>query len=199
MKNWPPHVRRRPRHIRVPAFSPVPLRSRADGWTPQRQADFLGALAETRSALAAARRVGMSRESAYRLRRREDAGSFAAAWDAALGRADTARRKVTSQERARRAIEGLLKPHFWKGKHVGTERKADISALLGHVAMLDRAEAKAGAVDRKSQSFGAGFVSIKGCHSGLSQDDDGGLAEAPYRHASRYAWSKPNIRAFSSV
>ena len=151
MKNWPPHIRRRPRHVRVPAFVPVPLRTRSDGWTPQRQADFLGALAETRSVLAAARRVGMSRESAYRLRRREEAASFAASWDAALGRPGELRRKFTADERARRALDGLLKPHFWQGKHVGTERKADVSALLAHVAMLDRAECTRRALAERSQ------------------------------------------------
>ena len=37
MKTYPPKSPRRPRHIRVPAFATVPLRSRADGWTPERQ------------------------------------------------------------------------------------------------------------------------------------------------------------------
>src|SRR5690606_37246638 len=137
--------------VRVPAFVPVPLRTRSDGWTPQRQADFLGALAETRSVLAAARRVGMSRESAYRLRRREEAASFAASWDAALGRETDPRRKVTANERARRAMDGLLKPHFWQGKHVGNERKTDAYAILAHAAMLGRAEATRRARAEKSQ------------------------------------------------
>lgn len=165
MKNWPPHIRRRPRHVRVPAFSPVPLRTRSDGWTPQRQADFLGALAETGSVLAAARRVGMSRESAYRLRRREEAVSFAASWDAALGRAVDPRRKVTADERARRAVDGLLKPHFWQGKHVGNERKTDACAILGHVAMLDRAERTRRARAEKSQRLAGEGVSCSTGHA----------------------------------
>ena len=69
---------------RVPAFTPVPLRYRRDGWTPGRQADFLGHLVETWNVAAAARHVGKSRESAYRLRDRPGAESFAAAWDAIL-------------------------------------------------------------------------------------------------------------------
>ena len=77
---------RRPRRMpRVPAFYPVPIRSRRDGWTPQRQADFLGYLAETGSVMGACEAVGMSRKSAYRLPVRPGAESFAAAWDAALG------------------------------------------------------------------------------------------------------------------
>lgn len=57
-----------------------PERSRRDGWTTDRQARFLTALAATRSVTDAARAVGMSRKSAYRLRSREPDGLFAAMW-----------------------------------------------------------------------------------------------------------------------
>lgn len=137
----PPRARHsRARHPRVPAFAPVPLRARADGWTPLRQAAFLAALALTQSVCAAARRVGMARETAYRLRRRAGARSFAAAWDAVLGRAAAARRKVTAGERAQRAFAGLLKPLIYAGRHVATIVKADNCALLGHMARLARGE-----------------------------------------------------------
>ena len=43
----------------MPAFAPVRSRARRDGWHPLRQAEFVGALAETGSVSAAARRVGM--------------------------------------------------------------------------------------------------------------------------------------------
>lgn len=132
--------RTRARHPRVPAFAPVPLRARADGWTPMRQAAFLAALALTGSVCAAARRVGLARETAYRLRRKPGAGSFAAAWDAVLGRAAPARRKVTAGERAQRALSGLLKPLIYRGRHVATIEKADNSALLGHMARLAAGE-----------------------------------------------------------
>lgn len=140
MKHWPPQIHRRPDHRRVPAFSPVPLRARADGWTPQRQANFLGALAETRSVTAAARKVHMARETAYRLRKAPGAESFAAAWDHVMGLVTQPKRKVTHDERGRRAMEGLLKPVMYRGKHVATAQKADNSALLGHMAFLDRVE-----------------------------------------------------------
>lgn len=78
--------RRKPlqRYLRLPAFLPVPLRARRDGWTPQRQARFIGLLAQTGCVRRAARMVGLSRESAYRLRRHPRAGSFNAAWNTAL-------------------------------------------------------------------------------------------------------------------
>lgn len=50
-------------------------------WTPERQLTFLDTLARTRSVTRAAASAGMSRESAYRLRRRPAGGLFAAAWD----------------------------------------------------------------------------------------------------------------------
>ncbi|MGB3796889.1 MAG: hypothetical protein WA957_11365, partial [Alteraurantiacibacter sp.] len=62
-------------------FHPVPLRARRDGWTVWRQCEFLAQLYLTGSATAAARKVGMSRASAYRLREREGAQGFVHAWD----------------------------------------------------------------------------------------------------------------------
>jgi hypothetical protein len=45
---------------------------------------FIAALARTGCVGRAAAAAGMSRESAYRLRRRKGAGSFAAAWDSIM-------------------------------------------------------------------------------------------------------------------
>lgn len=59
-------------------------RTRRDGWTARRQFDFLEALRRCRSVARAAAFVGMSRESAYRLRTRENEGLFALAWEEAL-------------------------------------------------------------------------------------------------------------------
>ena len=58
--------------------------TRRDGWTPERQLTFLRTLAETRSITRAASSAGMSRESAYRLRRRNEGMLFAALWDRAI-------------------------------------------------------------------------------------------------------------------
>jgi hypothetical protein len=68
----------------VPAFTPVPVRARCDGWTEERQRVFIAALARTGCVGRAAAAAGMSRESSYRLRRRKGADSFAAAWDSIL-------------------------------------------------------------------------------------------------------------------
>ena len=69
-----------------PEFTPVPLaRVRHDGWTPERQRLFLIALAALGTVDAAAQAVGMSRISAYNLKKRSDAESFAREWDRAVG------------------------------------------------------------------------------------------------------------------
>ena len=45
--------------------------TRHDGWTPARRAQFLDRLAQNGNVLAARALVGLSREAAYKLRRRE--------------------------------------------------------------------------------------------------------------------------------
>ena len=82
------------------AFAPVPVRDRADGWTPQRQRRFVLALALTGIHSKAAAAVGMTVQSAARLRRRSDAAAFdrACRLAADLGRR---RRALAAIDRAR--------------------------------------------------------------------------------------------------
>ncbi len=113
----------------VPAFTPVPVRRRADGWTPGRQADFLGHLAARLSVTEAAGRVGMSRESAYRLRGRKGAESFAAAWDG-IASALPKREPSVHELLWDRAVRGVLKPVMRGGREVATIHSYDNNALL---------------------------------------------------------------------
>jgi hypothetical protein len=71
-----------------PATKPPAIRR--DGWTPQRRQQFLAGLAAGLDVRGACAGVGLSREGAYKLRRRDAA--FARAWDEA-------------QRQARRAAE----------------------------------------------------------------------------------------------
>ena len=57
---------------------------RARRWTPVRMAAFLRELRETQSVARAARSVGMGRQSAYKLRRRQAGQPFDYLWHAAL-------------------------------------------------------------------------------------------------------------------
>lgn len=113
-------------------------------------------LAETGSVSAAARFVGMARETAYRLRRKPGAEEFARAWDIAM-QLSGARRpgqpgvlpqvrygltdgsaKVTPPDLWRRIVDGRWRPVVRRGKYVGSVQKPDDSALLSYLAQLDR-------------------------------------------------------------
>ena len=55
------------------AFTPVPLRRRADGWSPELQLRFIVALSRGLTPGEAARSVGKNRQNAYALRKRKGA------------------------------------------------------------------------------------------------------------------------------
>jgi hypothetical protein len=132
-KPSPHRLRRRPGW-----FRPVPLRSRRDGWSEVRQCAFLVQLYFTGSATAAAKAVGMSRASAYRLRERPGAESFAFAWDRVLslpgwGHPVAAKedfRKVTNATLLARLESDLVQPVVYRGAMVHIRRKPDDSALF---------------------------------------------------------------------
>jgi len=131
-----------PAYRRVPSFTPVPVHARRDGWTPERQARFLGWLAQTGCVAKAAAKLGTARETAYRLRRRAGAGSFAHAWDAILtirSGGETPPRKVTLDERWVLAMEGGFVVRMRRGRFVRTWRKPSTFALLSLLASYDRA------------------------------------------------------------
>ena len=102
-------------------FDTVELRHRHDGWTPQRQVDFIRALAECGCVDSACKRVGISTSAAYALRGRTDAQSFRFAWDAAL---DQAIQRL-SDAAFSRAIHGVATPIFYKGEQIGEHRRYD--------------------------------------------------------------------------
>ena len=102
-------------------FEPVPVRRRHDGWTIERQIAFIEKLADCGSVSAAARHVGMSRESARKLRRRLGARTFREAWDAALD-CSYAEVEEAAMERSKK---GVARPVFYKGEQVGEWRHHD--------------------------------------------------------------------------
>jgi hypothetical protein len=99
----------------------VAVRVRHDGWTPDKQHDFIAALAETGCVTEAAAAVGMSPKSAYRLRARPDASAFRQSWDIAL---DYAIRNLSDAAYSR-ALHGVATPIFYKGEQVGERRRFD--------------------------------------------------------------------------
>ncbi|CAA9519153.1 MAG: hypothetical protein AVDCRST_MAG91-2094 [uncultured Sphingomonadaceae bacterium] len=82
---------------------PVRRTPRYDGWTEEKLRRFIEVLADTGQASLAAKAVGMSRESAYKLRRSAHGAAFARAWDAARAHAGSFLEDVAFE----RAIEGV--------------------------------------------------------------------------------------------
>lgn len=127
----------RPPRRQLPAFDPVPVRARKDGWTVERQREFIRVLHVKRSISAACLAVGMSRKSAYALRERAGAESFAAAWDAAFhGSAVTipARHYPLMAALLRGRTRGIIR----KGRVIGTISRPDNETDLRILRRLDR-------------------------------------------------------------
>ena len=103
-------------------FTPVALtRVRHDGWTPERQRGFIAVLAVTGVVTAAARAVGMSGQSAYRLRGRAGAESFAAAWDLAQDEGFTRALSIALD----RGFNGYTVSRFYAGREIAQVHRFD--------------------------------------------------------------------------
>ena len=118
--------------------------TRHDGWTAARKAQFLESLAHDGNVRAACARVGLSREAAYRLRRRD--ALFARAWAAAQLQA----RDNVGEVLGTRAIEGIEEEVWYRGEVVGTRRRYDTRLLLAHIARLDKLAEDGRATEGKS-------------------------------------------------
>lgn len=111
----------------VPDFAPWrPQRQRAGGWSVHDQRLFIHDLVRSGSVPAAARAVGKSPRSAYLLREKRGAESFAVAWHRAQAMGiDKVRDNVVE-----RFLEGELIPRFYHGELVGYRRKFRDRMLL---------------------------------------------------------------------
>jgi hypothetical protein len=131
------------------AFAPVPGRARKDGWTEERQRRFVDLLAAGAGPSEAAAAVGMTKQSAFALRRRAGAEGFAAAWDFARARRSGARRPRGYE----RAVEGVLVPRFYRGRLVSLERRVSNGGLVRLLAQLDCWGARIGDPEHGAPSF----------------------------------------------
>ncbi len=111
--------------------SPDPA-TRRDGWSPERKLRFLDHLAARGNVRAACAAVGMTREAAYTLRRRD--ALFARGWAAALVLA----REAGVEALADKALDGIEEEVWYRGELKGTRRRFDARLLLAHLARLDR-------------------------------------------------------------
>lgn len=113
------------------ATQALALRLGPHGFTPERRVLFAEELAASGNVRRACAVAGISRNTAYKARRRDPV--LAQAWDAAL----TLAARHAGEVLAERALDGVEEPVFWHGEVVGTRRRYDTRLLLAHVARLD--------------------------------------------------------------
>ena len=154
-----------------------------DRWSAGKMAAFLRMLSATHSVSAAARSVGMSRQSAYRLRSRLKGKPFDLAWDVAFHHSYD----NLAHAALERALNGVEVPVFRGGEQVGSYRKYDERLTLmllrmkthrGGVAVLGRHHVEAG---RHAGRFEALVAEIEAGEGGEGPVEDPGVApeEAP--------------------
>jgi len=119
-------------------FRPVPLRAQRNGWASSLQLRFIIALARGAGVGEAARSVGKSRQSAYQLREKPGAESFAAAWDRATAFARTVAATGRSPAPGAVGIETLLVPRHYRGRLVGFVLREDVAGAMRVLGRLDR-------------------------------------------------------------
>jgi len=108
-----------------PDFDPAPTRNRRAGWTAERQRIFIDILSLTGSVGEASAAAGVSSRSAYRLRNRAGATSFALAWDSAQSMSVTRLTALAFD----RAINGRVE-RFYKDGELVMERRLPSDRLL---------------------------------------------------------------------
>jgi hypothetical protein len=140
---------------------PVP----APRWTPEKQGKFLEALARCGSVKGAAAFVGMSRESAHRLRRRDEGRAFSRAWDAALIHA----RELYAEEVLEKGLNGWAEPVWYHGEEVGERQRFSVPLLLAALARLD---AKADECDLAGNPARAAAAAFDEMVEAISQGSD---------------------------
>ena len=109
----------------APQFEVAPTRKQHAGWTAERQRTFIEHLSLTGSVGESAALAGVSSRSAYRLRNRAGAESFARAWDSALQLAATRLAAIAFD----RALHGRAE-RFYKDGELVMERKMPSDYLL---------------------------------------------------------------------
>ncbi len=140
-------------------------KERHDGWSPDKQVTFLEALARTGNVRAAATYAGLSRESAYKLRRRPDGRAFARAWDAALIHA----RDIFQDKLLDKGLNGWSEAVWHQGEEVGTRERWSAPLFLAALARLDK---MADGLDMKGHPARAAAEHFDALLEGIGQGSD---------------------------
>ncbi|QZH73998.1 MAG: hypothetical protein JY451_09510 [Erythrobacter sp.] len=143
---------------------PVRRRPRYDGWTEEKQRRFIEVLADTGLVGLAAKEVGMTRQSAYALRRAAHAGAFARAWDRARELAGALIEDIAFE----RAIEGAeVESYDGQGQLAGTRTVYNDRLLTFLLRHLRPEIYSAAARERRGGAWsGLGSGSVSGERAG---------------------------------
>ena len=128
-------------------FAPVPLRAQHNGWSPELQVRFILALARGAGPGEAARSLGRTRQSAYRLRKKPGAESFAAVWDRAQALARDIAGVAHGPSASWGGIETLLVPRYYRGRFIGFVQREDLAGAMRTLGRLDRLAERMGDPD----------------------------------------------------
>ena len=171
-------------------LSPKPLDTEtlnapAPRWTPEKQGKFLEALARCGSVKGAVAFVGMSRESAHRLRRRDEGRAFSRAWDAALIHA----RDLYAEEVLEKGLNGWAEPVWYHGEEVGERQRFSVPLLLAALARLDAKADECDLAGHPARAAAAEFDEMveaisqgRDCNEMLEKQDQAGqpAASSPF-------------------
>ncbi len=154
-----------PMSLPTPPAPQHSLRHQHNGWTAERQRRFLAHLATHGSVTAAARSVGMSRQSAYWLKRQPHSAGFARAWEEAL-----ADRGQSIEDLALdRLLDGEEEVIERDGVVVAVRRRpADVRLLLFHLQRLEREKLKIEANQRRARPESSSVAKLRAEIRGLA-------------------------------
>ena len=147
---------------------PPALRPQHNGWTPARQQRFLDHLAATANVTAAAKAAGMSKQSAYWLRRQPHSWKFARAWDEALADRD----RWIEDLALDRVLHGEEEVIERDGLTVAVRRRpCDARILLFYLKRLERQAVEAKSRIRYESSQASKLRAELRALAGLTEDD----------------------------
>ena len=141
-------------------------RTRVDGWSTVRASAFIELLSQTGSVAQSAEYVGMSVNSAYRLRARPDCAAFADAWNTALA----TRHEALLDAAMQRTREGTERTRWFRGEVAGHERVFSDQLLM---FMIDRTDPSRGiegrAVRRGPKAKAIDARAVPATHNGAAE------------------------------
>jgi hypothetical protein len=150
------------------SFSETRRRCRHDGWTGEKMACFLEALAACGVVADACRAVGLSAQSAYQLRNRRAGRAWGEVWDAVLVNRSRAR---LGDDLMSRSLNGTIEAVYKDKAVVGERHRYDNRLSMAVLTRLDRLAERAEPRSEKLRALSEDFEEFLEClHEGGDAD-----------------------------